>query len=400
MFASVSGAFVAHVLLLLFVVVLPRADSAGSSTREARGGEAAPREVTVMMSDLMERLERERLALLPEPDPPLPADRPFIPTDTNRPEIVAPENARYESDRNTSAASRRRPNEHLPQHDAPTLAGDSPLPHLTLANREFVEGALGEDPARPDAIPAAMAAQVPPRSSQGAAFPAPSPSSFAAPEAGLDGGARDGGESEPEARIEAPGLPGEGERSAKEDPGSGSESGRERPSPEPVASGTEEGAMADDAPKPPADGSVAPPDSPLSLNLADDGLFSAGFSPEERQGVINGRLAKVGADAVDAEATPMGRYKKAVRDAISAKWHRYRQDNADFVTWGMLKVEFTVDAAGRVRGLEITKNEANAMLAEFSLRAIRDAELPPMPEEVASSVGSSGLVIQYDIIIY
>ena len=125
-----------------------------------------------------------------------------------------------------------------------------------------------------------------------------------------------------------------------------------------------------------------------------------GFSPEERQNIINGSLAKEGADAVDAIDTPMGRYKKAVRDAISAKWHRYRQDNADFVTWGILKLEFSVDPAGRVRNLEITKNEANAMLAEFTLRAIREAKLPPMPEDVAKSLGSQGLVIQYDIIIY
>jgi len=70
------------------------------------------------------------------------------------------------------------------------------------------------------------------------------------------------------------------------------------------------------------------------------------------------------------------------------------------ITWGILKLEFSVDRAGRVRDLQITKNEANAMLAEFSLRAIREAELPPMPAEVAESVGAKGLVIQYDIIIY
>lgn len=378
MFASVSGAFLAHVLLLLLVVVLPRPDSVGSSMREARGDEAAPREVTVMMSDLMERLERERLA---KTEPPVPADRPFVSTDTNRPEAVAPENPRYESDRNTSAASRLRPNEVLPQQDAPTLVGDSSLPHLVLADRSFVDGALDEAPARPKAIPASMAAPTLPRPSDGAGFPT-SPPASAAPGQG-------GGESDPMVRIEAPALPGERMSPATEKTGSGPESGADGPSPNPLASSTQEGPMESEA-----------SETSPATNAAADGLFVEGFSPEERQSVINGRLAKVGADAVDAEATPMGRYKKAVNDAISATWHRYRQDNADSVTWGMLKVEFTVDAAGQVQGLEITKNEANAVLAEFSLRAIRDAELPPMPAEVMDSVGTSGLVIQYDIIIY
>lgn len=124
------------------------------------------------------------------------------------------------------------------------------------------------------------------------------------------------------------------------------------------------------------------------------------FQPEERQNVTNGLLTKAGRDAVDAEATPLGIYKKAVRDVISANWHRYRRDHADAVTWGILKLKFRVDRDGHVNDLQITKNEANATLIEFSLKAIREAKLPPMPPAVVESVGSRGLVIRYDIITY
>ena len=175
------------------------------------------------------------------------------------------------------------------------------------------------------------------------------------------------------------------------DPGMKGTDGEGGDQPDPLASPTQEGAVS------------AAPSQPLEKPMprpADEALFSKGFSPEERQNVINGSLMREGADAVDAIGTPMGKYKKAVRDVISAKWHEYRQKNADLITWGILKLEFSVDRAGRVRDLQITKNEANAMLAEFSLRAIREAELPPMPAEVAESVGAKGLVIQYDIIIY
>lgn len=432
MFASVSGAFIAHLLLLVLVLVLPNATSVGSSSAREKNRADRPREVAILMGDLMERLERERIekkAEPPKPEPPKPESRAFVSTDLNPAEAVAPDNARFESDRNTSAASRLRPDENLPQEKAPTLAGTNPLPHLTLANRDYVAGALDEPPALPATVtPPAPAAEAFPAAS---ALPEPRQAETLSPN---ETGPREKG---PETTAEStihPGMKGAEEEGAtreksylapdanvpsplirevpdgKDRLATGIGSGKDgRDAPDPLAPPTREGAMSAELsePREPADAAVAesteaatlPREKPM-LQPADEALFAKGFSPEERQNVINGSLAKEGADAVDAIGTPMGKYKKVVRDVISAKWHEFRHKNAEFVTWGILKLEFSVDAAGRVHDLQITKNEANAMLAEFSLRAIREAELPPMPAEVAESVGSKGLVIQYDIIIY
>ena len=432
MFASVSGAFIAHLLLLVLVLILPNATSVGSSTAREKNRADRPREVTILMGDLMERLERERIekkSELPKPEPPKPESRAFVSTDLNAPEAVAPENARFESDRNTSAASRLRPDENLPQEKTPTLAGTNPLPHLTLANRDYVAGALEQPPASTAAaMPPAPAAEAFPAA---AALPEPSQAETLSPNEtgprgqgpettaestinpGMKGAAEDGATREKsylasEANVTSPlirEVPDGKDRLA-----TGIGSGKDgRDTPDPLAPPTQEGAMAaeiseprdqTDAPAAESTEATSPPQEKPMVQPADEALFAKGFSPEERQNVINGSLAKEGADAVDAIGTPMGKYKKAVRDVISAKWHEYRHKNADFVTWGILKLEFSVDAAGRVHDLQITKNEANAMLAEFSLRAIREAELPPMPAEVAESVGAKGLVIQYDIIIY
>ncbi|MCB1205370.1 MAG: energy transducer TonB [Verrucomicrobiae bacterium] len=487
LFASLSGALVAHLLLFFLVIVLPGNSSIGSAAMRDRPREEGPREITVMMGDLMERLEREWLEKEKEETPPTPAEKlenaepaplPFVSTDLNAPEANAPEKARFESDRNTTAASRLRPNEELLQADTPTLAGDSPLPHLTLANRQYVEGPLGSLPSSPaqrQATEASQSASSPPvvptpslpsdsrqetdlidpsealpsppvngesgtvgaetlatrTPGEGSTAMAQGPEHDAEPRIvpGFEG--KDSGEEATREksyllsseRTNAPILPDRSE--GKDRLAAGSGSGREgKDEPDPLARETGEGAMAADLPtearegdpqedeapaeavadsppaKPTETVAAKPAEAKPAMNPADDSLFAPGFSPEERQNVINGSLAKEGEDAVDAMATPMGRYKKAVRDAISSKWHEYRRKNADFVTWGILKLEFTVDSSGRVRDLEITKNEANAMLAEFSLRAIRDASLPPMPAEVAKSVGAKGLVIQYDIIIY
>jgi outer membrane biosynthesis protein TonB len=440
MFASVSGAFIAHLLLLVLVLILPNATSVGSSAARGKNRADRPREVTILMGDLMERLERERIEKKPEPtkpEPPKTDSRPFIATDLNRPEAAAPEDARFESDRNTTAASRLRPDENLPQEKTPTLVGTSPLPHLTLADREYVAGALDQPPATPVVV-------MPPAPAPGAFPAAPAPASAAneLPEPSQaetvspnETGPREQGPETVADRTINPGMKGtqeEGETSEKsylapdanvpsplirEVPdgkdrlATGVGSGKEgRDAPDPLAPSTQEGAMSAARSEPreepaapaedPTEAAASQPREKPMLQPADEALFAKGFSPEERQNVINGSLAKEGADAVDAIGTPMGKYKKAVRDVISAKWHEYRQKNADFVTWGILKLEFSVDAAGRVHDLQITKNEANAMLAEFSLRAIREAKLPPMPAEVAESVGAKGLVIQYDIIIY
>lgn len=443
-FASLSGAVVAHLVLLLFIFVLLSTKSIGSSLKGAQApGKKEPKEVTILMSELMERIEVEKTA----EEPPVEAARPFVSADLNQAEAIAPENARFESDRNTSAAAELRPDESLPREAVPTLAGDSPLPHLTLQNRQFVEGPLNQ---------AASAAAAPSSSGSGAASPAASPSfpliqnpslpanPEALPDPPKEEGdrdqARDGEKAAPRERIadrrdrpkglEIGNNEGDSDEVSAE---TGVQPSFVVPTSDPQAvtlgkvaaaedrfaakdgEMTGEGKMTDsvqrqDQPSPLKAGEEIPPERPPSdparpseagsIKAADEGLFDKGFSPEERQNVINGSLAKTGQNAVDAEETALGRYKKAVRDAISAKWNRYRQDNADFVTWGILKLQFSVDAKGRVNDLQITKNEANAMLAEFSLKAIREADLPPMPEDVARSVGSKGLVIQYDIIIY
>ncbi len=151
---------------------------------------------------------------------------------------------------------------------------------------------------------------------------------------------------------------------------------------------------------PAANARATPPAAPPALASADDGLFAEGMSPEERLNMINGDITRIGQNAVDAEATEMGRYKKAVNDVIKQRWHRYRQDRGADVSWGVLKLRFRVNESGRVSDLTVVENKADTALVELSMRAIVDSKLPPMPEAVATEVGGAGLEIQYDIIIY
>ncbi|NLT69467.1 MAG: hypothetical protein GXX91_02070 [Verrucomicrobiaceae bacterium] len=351
LFASLSGALVVHLILLLFVFAFLHIRGASPSSAR-RGNDPAAnetkREVTVLLSELMEQVTVE-----PAP----PSGRSFVSTDLNPPEAVAPENAPYESDRNTSAASPLSPDLSERQEKGPTLRGNGRLPNLTLANRDFREG---------DA-PAKASTQATPTA----------PADPAAPDDSGAASRTDKGTPEKTA-----GVPLElSSRSGEDIPQSPAEPDNSVKRESPSGSGEERAATA-------------------QMESADEALDSESFQPEEHRTANNGTLTKVGREAVDAVETPLGRYKKQIRDLIAARWHRYRQEHAEAVTWGILKLEFSVDPDGRVQDLHITKNEANSTLVEFSLKAIREATLPPMPTEVANSVGSRGLVIRYDIITY
>jgi len=501
-FASLSGAVVAHLLLLMAVFFLIGTRDISASLAARNGSPQQPNEVTILMGDLMDRIELEPLEPEPEPptdedsppdpavpEPPAPAEelRPFINTDLNDPESAAPENARFESDRNTRAASELPPDSNDPTPDLPTTRGDLPLPYFSLENRSFIDGdfdrpslpgsaAGGANPSPYPASPAerpgdpadlligesapgergesgeldgereTAVADAPGRFGSGAdstesAEPLPSEAVPADPSTGTVG--------ESVEPVEGVGTPPELETAEmrqrpeeRVDEGSDAEALRERSyllpegseSPTSMVEGrdresafaaalpeteeTERGEAADlpmsEEPSAalPGDGreeqaaesasDAAPTGSEASGGgaPADDGLFAPGFSPERIQNTTSGTLTNRGQNAVDAEATPVGRYKAAVQQAISRKWNQYRHQHGEFVSWGVLKLECRVDSRGKVHGLRVIDNQANAIIADFSLRAILDAELPPMPPEVAEELGAGGLQLKYDIIIY
>ncbi|MFV1994908.1 MAG: hypothetical protein ACC661_05675, partial [Verrucomicrobiales bacterium] len=125
-----------------------------------------------------------------------------------------------------------------------------------------------------------------------------------------------------------------------------------------------------------------------------------GFTPHTRKTSIRGTISNRGRASVSAAETPLGRYKAAVGHAIEKLWHRYRVDNADFVVYGNLQLRFQVDRYGNPRNVEIIKNEANAIMADFTLSAILEADIPAMPEEILDILEDESLEVIYDVIIY
>lgn len=427
-FASLSGAVIAHILLLMLVFLLIATESTPSSLSAAQKSTPKPTEVTILMSDLMEQIEIEPPA--PEiPSPPEARRRSFFPTDTNPPEANAPENATYISDRNTTAATEILPDPALPQQEGPTTAGDAPIPYLRLQERDFVDGRLDRPAAsRPQAEAGASETQV------GSAAVASEATRRGIEEGSGEGEeAVDGADTPPENPVaetmQRPPVArddGEEEETARQksftDPNSTieglpefDEGNQDRfAAAIPETMEAEEGEAADLIEKVEQRSGIADgegtgevgnakedAEAGQQMKAGDVGLFADdGFSPFERQNRTNGTLSNLGQNAVDAEESAAGKYEAAVRAAVARQWHRYRVEHGDFVTYGFLKLRCRVDRHGDVHDLKVIENKANAVLTDFSLRAILDADVPPMPEEVAREYGPKGLELNYDVIIY
>lgn len=104
-----------------------------------------------------------------------------------------------------------------------------------------------------------------------------------------------------------------------------------------------------------------------------------GYQPEQEKSKVEGSITNRGKNAVDAVATPLGKYKAQVYNAIGSRWLYYVKSQMDMLAIGTAKVSFFVTRAGRVQDIHVDANTANASFAEVCERAIRDAEISQPP---------------------
>ena len=133
----------------------------------------------------------------------------------------------------------------------------------------------------------------------------------------------------------------------------------------------------------------------------DPNAFTPFTRVQETKGTISNRGSQV---AVDAEESPKGRYIRQVTGQVEKKWHIYRHLRRDGVTYGSLIITFYVNKKGKIEDLRVVDDkESNPVLTGFTLQAIRDAEIPPIPADVLPSLPMNDqerLKIDYNVLIY
>jgi outer membrane biosynthesis protein TonB len=300
--------------------------------------------------------EPVEVTFLPPPTPtPPPKEKDFIDSAEGQASEKAPEQAAFESDQNMVAASERPAQSNEP---LPSLEGDD-LPGLTLQAQNLSLGPA-KQPAPPS--PAAQAQQQ---------------------------------QQKPEQK--SPQKP-EKPQPEKEKPNESKATPTPRPTPRPEDS---ELALLDPArPRPqqpqekpkPEIQKPQPPQQPSRPQ-------TPGFQPERRVTRLTGGITNRGRASVDAIGTPLGRYKKALSDAIGSRWYYYVNDAMDMVSMGTVQMRFTVDAAGKVQNVRVLNNTANEALASVSVRSIIEAEIPPIPKDIAPTLAGGQLEVDYSFSI-
>ncbi len=156
---------------------------------------------------------------------------------------------------------------------------------------------------------------------------------------------------------------------------------------------------ADDAPLQPA--VPAPPVEPKPRPVVYDPSLplssQPGFRTHERRTVSRGNFAFGSRPALNVESTPLGRYEALIYRRIAAKWYPLTDSHRGDMKPGSLKVRMLINEKGYVVSLDLLQRVgAGAIQQSLTYRAIRQAELPPMPPEVKEAIVGDMLELYFN----
>src|ERR1043166_3384628 len=75
------------------------------------------------------------------------------------------------------------------------------------------------------------------------------------------------------------------------------------------------------------------------------------YQPYRQKNNLAGAITNRGISSVNAVGTPLGRYQKAVYDAIGSRWYAYMEAKRDLASLGTVHVTFFIDRTGKVQKL-------------------------------------------------
>jgi len=107
------------------------------------------------------------------------------------------------------------------------------------------------------------------------------------------------------------------------------------------------------------------------------------YRQEQRVSRMRGNVNNHGRSSIAAIGTPTGRFEKAVQDAIGSRWYYYVRARGDLINIGTVEIRFYVRPDGKVEDVHVMRNSSNETLASTSLQSIIEADIPPMPAELA-----------------
>jgi TonB family protein len=157
--------------------------------------------------------------------------------------------------------------------------------------------------------------------------------------------------------------------------------------PAPVTA-AEQFAMLTQQPTPPVEKSVTSPQT------------RSAYRAQKERTRISGRITNRGVSSVNALGTPLGRYQKFLLDAIGSRWYAFIEQKRDLINIGTTRVVFVVDRDGHVKNLKVVENTGNETLANVCIQAVQEAQLPPMPDDLAATLPADGFPVDIPFTVF
>ncbi len=138
-----------------------------------------------------------------------------------------------------------------------------------------------------------------------------------------------------------------------------------------------------------------------SPRLPYDPSFTAssqpGFRTKEKRTRTTGRFVLGSKPSLNVEKTPKGMYQALIYRRIAYYWYRECDANRDMIIPGSLHLRLLVNTRGQITAMDLLKRTGASVSQQgFTFRAVRCAEIPPMPTEVRRDIVGDKMELIFD----
>ncbi len=148
----------------------------------------------------------------------------------------------------------------------------------------------------------------------------------------------------------------------------------------------------------PAPDPAEPPAAPVPRPLPE--RPASAYRPQKEETKITGSISNRGPTSADAVATPLGRYRKQISDAIGSRWYFYVKQKSDLASLGTALLTGEVDEKGQIQNLRIVSNNANEAFANICLQSFQEAEIPPIPADLIATLPGGRMPVEISFTYY
>ena len=135
-----------------------------------------------------------------------------------------------------------------------------------------------------------------------------------------------------------------------------------------------------------------PQPSPTAGGITGNRGLASGYDREASRTRIRGSIRRRGESSLEVEDTVKGRYFAEVNKEVEKAWQRECVLRREYILPGVLSVSFSIDDAGKVTGFRFDSRIAGGAIQEgFTLRAIKKAKIPAMPDEIKGELNGDTL---------